>query len=136
MYFIDSSIFLELYLMQDKWEDCEVLFQKIADSKLTAACSDFLIYSSIIVMETRAKEIERIKKFLVMIENLGGLRIIRPGLEEWKNATKTMKEENLDFDDALVISCMKANNIRDLISFDRHFDKVKEIRRIEPRGVL
>jgi len=47
-----------------------------------------------------------------------------------------MKGENLDFDDALVISCMKANNIRDLISFDRHFDKVKGIRRIEPGDVL
>lgn len=46
-----------------------------------------------------------------------------------------MGKYNLDFDDALVVSSMIANKIKKLVSFDKHFDVVREIERIEPKDV-
>lgn len=43
-----------------------------------------------------------------------------------------MKKYKLDFDDALVISCMKENNIKSLVTYDNHFIKIKEINLIKP----
>lgn len=43
-----------------------------------------------------------------------------------------MRKYNIDFDDALVVSSMAEAKIKKLISFDKDFDKIKEIERLEP----
>jgi len=37
----------------------------------------------------------------------------------------------LDFDDALVLSCMLNREVVSLASFDKHFDKIKDIEKVE-----
>ena len=41
-----------------------------------------------------------------------------------------METEKLDFDDSLVVACMKNYGIGKLASLDRHFDKVKNVKKI------
>ena len=43
-----------------------------------------------------------------------------------------MSKHGLDFDDGLGVACMKKYGINELLSFDRDFDKVRDIKRIEP----
>ncbi len=71
------------------------------------------------------------KDFLVFINSLN-LRILRPTLKAIYDTMEFMKKYKLDFDDSLVISCMLENNIKHLVSYDKHFDKVKEIEIIRP----
>ena len=71
------------------------------------------------------------KDFLVFINSIK-INIIRPSLKELYKATEFMKKYKLDFDDSLVISCIKENNIKQLISYDKHFSKIKEISIIKP----
>lgn len=48
------------------------------------------------------------------------------------DATEAMEKNELDFDDSLVVSCMKNNGIKKIVSLDKHFDKVKGVERIRP----
>lgn len=38
-----------------------------------------------------------------------------------------MEKYKLDFDDALVVSCMTEYEIDKLVTYDQHFDQVEEI---------
>lgn len=136
MMFVDADIFLELELEQEKWRDCEMFFRQIAENKIKAMTSDFLIYAIFLNIQNQTHSTKNMKKFLLAISNLDSLEIFRPNEKEWFNALNFMQIYSLDFDDALVISSMLANKIRKLISFDKHFDKVKEIERIEPKDIV
>lgn len=76
------------------------------------------------------------EKFITSLSEIKDLTILNPDLKTILTSFGFMKRYSLDFDDALVASSMIANKIKKLVSFDKHFDKVKEIERIEPRHVL
>ena len=97
-----------------------------------AITSDFIIYTCLIQIQNKIKDPEKMKNFILLINSLNGLEIIIPYLTDIYNAVEISKKENLDFDDSLVLSCMKSANINQLVSFDKHFDKIKTIKRIEP----
>ncbi len=74
--------------------------------------------------------------FLIAISSLKGLSVFRPTVSEMADAAKTMKTRRLDFDDSYVVSAMKAEGVKTLVSFDRHFDKQVEVKRLEPNKIL
>lgn len=76
------------------------------------------------------------EKFITSLSEIKDLTILNPDLKTILTSLGFMKRYSLDFDDALVVSSMIANKIKKLVSFDKHFDKVKEIERIEPGHVL
>ena len=71
------------------------------------------------------------KDFLIFVNSIN-VNIIRPSLKAVYDAIDFMNKEKLDFDDALVLSCMIENGIKDLVSYDKHFDKIKGINIIRP----
>ena len=73
------------------------------------------------------------ENFILFLNNLEGLKLIRPNLIDLEKTINLMNDYKLDFDDALIVSVMLSNNIKELISFDKDFDKVKEIKRMEPK---
>ena len=62
--------------------------------------------------------------------NFTSLNILRLDFNEIYNGINIIDEYNLDFDDSLVVACMRTYGIEKLASLDRHFDKVKNIKRI------
>jgi len=130
--FIDANIFLEVILKDEKNESCKNYLNKIKNNEVMAITSDFIIYTCLLQIERNIKDNEKLKKFILGINSLNGLEIIRPYLTDIHNAIEIANKESLDFDDSLVVSCMKSANINKLVSFDKHFDKVKTINRIEP----
>lgn len=134
-YFIDTNIFLEVEFKDSKWIECKDLLLKIENSEIEALTSDFIIYSGILEIQSKASSIARIRNFITGISKLSGLIIYQAVFNDLLIAANLMEKNNLDFDDALVVASMKANKIKGLISFDRDFDKVKEISRIEPKDV-
>jgi len=46
------------------------------------------------------------------------------------------RNSRLDFDDATSDSAMKRTKISEIVSFDRDFDKITGVSRIEPREAL
>lgn len=51
-------------------------------------------------------------------------------------ATNHTKNFGLDFDDALALRAMKENGIGNIISYDKDFDAVSDVKRILPESLL
>ena len=130
--FIDANIFLEVILDDEKSTSCETFLKKVLNQEILAKTSDFIIYTCLLQIQQKLKSRELMNRFILFINELKGLEIIRPSLKEMYNAAKISEKHNLDFDDSLVISRIIANDIKTLISFDKHFDKIKSIDRKEP----
>ncbi len=138
-FFIDTNIFLELEFQDSRWEACRDFMEKVETGDISASTSDFVLYSAILEIESKSGKKEsavKIATFLGAISSLNGLSIIRPTYKEMINAAEKMSERRLDFDDSYVVSSMKAAKIDKLVSFDKHYNKVDEIVRVEPMEIV
>lgn len=134
MFFIDTNIFLEIELEDKRKEDCEILFRKILNEKEKGLVSDFIVYSILIEL-TEKSTLKKAREFLNFLDIMKNIEIFIPDKETLFSAMKFVEKYKLDFDDALVVSCMISNKIKKLVSFDKDFDRVKEIERIEPNQI-
>lgn len=82
-------------------------------------------------MQNNIKNQASIKNTIIFFNNQGNLRILRPSFDDFYSAVDMMYSHKLDFDDGLVVACMKNYGIGKLVSFDRHFDRVTGIERIK-----
>jgi len=75
------------------------------------------------------------EKFLRRISGHKGMRIYMPTMNDRLQAVKHMTL-GLDFEDALTLQSAIANNEKEIVSFDKDFDKVKAIKRIVPPALI
>jgi predicted nucleic-acid-binding protein len=133
MRFVDTNIFLR-YLINDdpqKTDACESLFKKAIAGEETLFTTDMVIAEIIWVLESyyelNKKGVrERVEKIL-NTENL-----ICPGKEIIINALAAYDEKNIDFIDAYNAFIIKINGINELYSYDKHYDRMNWLKRIEP----
>ena len=126
--FVDANIFLEIFLKDVKSEYCKNLFRISQNVQLLT--SDFIVYSCFINIQNNLKNNSEIGKAILFFNNIPNLKILRPSFDEFYSAVGIMETEKLDFDDSLVVACMRNYGIKELASLDKHFDKVKEIKRM------
>ena len=124
--FIDANIFLEIFLGDEKCKLCENYLNSLKENKIEVVTSDFIVYSCILLVQNKLDESGIVSKVAVFF-NSYPVKILRPSLGDIYDAAQIMKKSIFDFDDALVLACMKNNNIKKLASMDKHFDKVKWI---------
>jgi len=128
--FIDANIFLEIFLKDSKAEDCKKFLLSSRAEDIPLITTDFIIYTCFIQVENNIKGPKMIRETILFFNSLSNLNILRPTIDDMHAATEIMDDYNLDFDDGLVVSCMKNNKIGKLASLDKHFDKVKIIQRV------
>lgn len=131
MFFIDANIFLEVELADERSDECKELFSKIYKNQTKVMTSDFVVYTCLLQIENKSS-IDKMRNFIIFLDNMSGIEIHSPTYETIYIAFEIMKKYKLDFDDARVVAIMTALGIKELVSFDKHFDKVKEIKRLEP----
>ena len=129
---IDTNIFLEVLLEQEKCEKCVVFLKDFADGLKEGFLTTFSIDSVVISMLNNDKDEEKIKIFLSSLLKYKGLKLYQVKIRDRINAMILMKKHNLDYEDALILQSAIATNSGEIVSFDKHFDKVKDIKRIEP----
>lgn len=129
--FIDANVYLEIFFDDAKANECETFLKSLDSDGIIAFTSDFLIYACLLGIENKFRDYEKLENALIFFKSFSNLRILVPSFDELYNAIKIMKSEKLDFDDSLVVACMKNYGIKELASLDKHFDKVKEIKRIK-----
>jgi len=134
MFFIDANIFLEVMLSDKRNEECKELFARIHKNQIKAATSDFIVYTCLIQIENKSSA-EKMIDFVLFLDNMESIEVCSPSYETLYSAFGIMKKYGLDFDDALVAAVMKSSGIKEIVSFDRHFDKVGDIKRIEPKDI-
>ena len=129
--FVDTNIFLALFLNEDNAGDCEEFLISLNEKNKKPVTTDFVMHSCFEIVERNLKTIESLKKAFMFFANYQNLRIIRLAFEDISGAIEIMENNKLDFDDSLVVACMKNYGIKELVSFDKHFDKVMGIERIK-----
>ena len=131
MYLVDSNIWLEYLLNQEKKNDCKE-FLKVTDDSLIFI-SDLSLYS-IGIIATRGNKCEVYEDFLADTFDIGGVRLLSLELNDHRKLIYNMNSYNLDYDDAYQLTCVNKYNLI-LVSFDTDFDK-SPVKRKEPKDLL
>ena len=133
MYLIDTNIFLEILLAQEKKDECIALFKEIENDNISAAVTKFSIHSIEVIMGNY-RLTDELRIFLESLSELKSLHIYTTNISDEINAIDEM-ELGLDFDDALQVSAARALNA-EIISFDKHFNNLEGIQRLNPSDVV
>ncbi len=133
---VDANVFLETALKQAKHDECKEFLNRIFDGKIKIFTTDFIVDSVILNMEKNGLSNQAIKEFLTSLLASKGLTIFSLEWTEKLVALDISREMKLDFDDALILVAMKTLNIDKLVSFDKDFDNLPDIKRIEPKDII
>ncbi|OGL44089.1 MAG: hypothetical protein A2161_16935 [Candidatus Schekmanbacteria bacterium RBG_13_48_7] len=133
MKFIDTSIFIR-YLTDDipeKAEACERLFRKTVALNEELITTELIIAEIIWVLEsyyeiTKEDVREKVEKIL----NTPNLRCENKDLI--LRALAIYSEKNIDYVDAYNAVFMKDHDLDRIYSYDKHYDRVDGITRVEP----
>jgi len=130
MYLVDTNIFLEALLEQQKAKEVRSFFQKVDLGEIFI--TDLSLHSIGIVLFGLGK-LELFNSFLddMIIDGIEILSLQPEGLKLLYNIAQKFK---LDFDDAYQYSVADKYNLQ-LISFDRDFDRTKRKKK-EPSEIL
>lgn len=127
VFLIDTNIFVELMLDQEKAADCMILLEKVSDGSLEAVVTRFSIHSVEVILDRS----DSISRFLRNIESSAGLSVYETNSSDELEVANIQDKINLDFDDALQYYVSKKIGVDFIVSFDRHFDGL-DISRVEP----
>jgi predicted nucleic acid-binding protein len=125
MYLLDSSIFLELLLDQDKADEVEKLLRSVQREEF--CISEFSLYSIGIVL-FRRKLYEAFVRFVDDLILTGGIRLLRLTPEDVRQLAEAAQQFNLDFDDAYQYALAERYNLT-IVSFDSDFDRTERGRK-------
>jgi predicted nucleic acid-binding protein len=120
---LDTNIFLEIILDQEKSPDVKALLSKGEENEFFI--SDYSLHS-IGLLLFRLKQHDVFRQFLIdMMINVGVI-MISLAVEDMETAISTARMFNLDFDDAYQYSAAEKYNLT-IVSFDSDFNRT-------PRG--
>ncbi len=129
---IDANIFLEVELRQKRLQQCKTCLEGIQDGKIEAVTMNFILDTISILMDSFGCNPAELRRFHLSLYKYKGLSIYDLTIADRVVATDYMKKFKLDFDDATACAAMKALGISEILSMDKHFDKVPDIKRTEP----
>jgi predicted nucleic acid-binding protein len=129
---IDTSVFIELNLNQEKAEQAGALLQAIGLGKIEANVSHFAVHA----LEAGFRSQKETREFLKNIETSKGLHVYDTSIADEISIAALAEEVGLDFDDAAQYYVARKTDSSSIVSFDRHFDKLKDIPRKEPASIL
>ncbi len=131
MILLDTNIFLEMFLKQDRAAQCERLLNRISEGELEAVVTRFSVHA----VEAILGKAETVSIFLRNLERSSGLVVYDTGNTDEIATTIVQRKTKLDFDDALQYFVAKKLAVDYIVSFDRHFDGL-DIERTEPSVLL
>lgn len=129
---IDANIFLEIELKQERLQNCEAYLRKVRDGGIDAITTSFIVDTVSILMDDAGCDPAEIRIFNLSLLKYKGLSVYDLTITDRVVATEHMKRFKLDFDDATAYAAMMSTGITEIVSTDKHFDKIPNIKRIEP----
>jgi len=131
--FIDTNILLR-YLTGDdpeKFERCKDLFKQALEKKIILLTSDMVIAELIWTLDSfyKVPKDEIIEKVTIIV-NTPNLKI--PNKKLLSEVLVLFSQENIDYIDAYNAVFMKSNSCAQIFSYDKDFDRIENIKRMEP----
>ena len=130
MYLVDTNIFLEALLEQEKVENVRSFLQAVDLKDLYI--TDLALHSIGIILFKLKKNTLFVSFLSDMVKD--GMNIISLSPEELMKLNETVEKYNLDFDDAYQYLAAKNHHLQ-LISFDKDFNKT-DINKKEPQEAI
>jgi len=128
--FVDSNVFIYVLVKspKDDYETAKRILQRIEEGE-EAITNTAVIQEIVDWLEynNRRREVE---KFLTAINSYITMKKAEVSWNEIMEAIDDMKKYDLDLVDALTLQTMKRNDVNEIYTNDRDFDRVKGIRRI------
>jgi predicted nucleic acid-binding protein len=120
MFLIDTNIFLEVLLKQDKVEDCKSFLDKnIGNLHIT----DFSLHSIGIILFRYGKE----GVFQRFVEDVAPcIKLLSLPMERYSGVANVRTTLNLDFDDAYQYEVAKCYRLS-IATMDRDFEKIPDM---------
>lgn len=122
MYLVDTNIWLELLLEQDRWQEVKSFFEKVNPDDIHI--TEFAVYSIGIIL-SRYEKIDVFRDFITDLVHDSQVNIIRLQGEDYFKIIEAMEEYSLDFDDAYQYAAARKMNL-EIVSFDTDFDQTPE----------
>jgi len=120
MYLIDTNIFLEILLKQEKTKHCKNFLAKHSGE---LHLSDFSLHSIGVILFRHKKETIFFK---FTEDTLPNVNLISLPKNQYKTIIKNGKQKKLDFDDAYQYTVCKYYGFK-LITMDQDFKKIKDV---------
>lgn len=135
MQFVDANIFIRHLTRDDpeKAQACFELFKQAQRREITLTTTEAVIAEVVYVLSSKALynlPPDEIRKLLYPILSLPGLKIKLRRV--YLRALDIYAAHGIDFEDALIAAHMEHQDASDLYSYDRDFDDVAGVNRIEP----
>ncbi len=125
MYLIDTNIFLELLLNQDKKEIARNILIRLENREFDAVISGFSLHSIEFILSIKKKNRE-LKEFLLALLDFPNIFIYYTTLEEDLEIIDIMEKNHLDFDDANQYYIARKFNAG-IMTFDNDFKIIKDL---------
>ena len=137
MRFLDTNVILR-YLTRDdevKADACYQLFQRVRHGDEEVLTCEAVVSEVVYVLASHRLPYrlghEEIRRRLVPLLALRGLKL--PQKSVYIRALDVYASfSRLDFEDALVVAHMERQGITDILSYDKDFDLVPGVQRVEP----
>ncbi len=131
--FIDANVFIR-HLTQDHSDHspkATAFLARIERGELRARSADTVIFETVFTLERYYRETKPvIRDALVSLIELPG--ILLPGKQRLRRAFELYADRNMSFGDASHVALMEQYGMSEIASFDRDFDRVPGITRVEP----
>lgn len=127
---IDANIIINAYKGGKRADACKKILQRIRDGEQKAEIDPIVLdeFAYVFANTINVEFALRTYKNLLKIPNIRLLDINRKVCDY----VPEFMERGLDPQDAFHVAVMKANGITTICSYDRDFDKIREIKRQEP----
>ncbi len=131
MYLVDSNVWLERLLAQEKSEEVGRFLDSVVSDQLFI--TDFAFHSIAVIMD-RLKQINALLQFVEDVFIDGSVSVIHLSPEDSRYIAHIMAQYNMDFDDAYQYAAAEKHNLV-IVSFDSDFDQT-DLGRKCPEEVL
>jgi predicted nucleic acid-binding protein len=123
---IDTNIFLEVILSQEKALEARSLLERAEDHEFFI--SDYSLHSIGLFLFRLGKH-QYFRDFLEDMVTRAGTSLISLFVEDMPSVIQAARQYHLDFDDAYQYAVAAKNNLT-LVSFDSHFDRTDQGRKV------
>jgi predicted nucleic-acid-binding protein len=133
MVFLDTNVIIRYITNDDphKADQCELLFKQVKEGKQKLFISDLVIAETVWILEGAYNfPKDRTTDILQKILNTQNIECENKDL--LLNAVSLYRLENIDYIDAYNASVMEYKKIEKIYSYDRDFDKLSDLKRLEP----
>lgn len=133
MIFIDTNIFIRFLTddVPEKADACEKIFRQAVEKKESLFTTEMVVAEIIWVLESYYNlEKDDIADKIEKILNTPNL--VCPNSDLILNALNLYVEKNIDYIDAYNSLILKNKQIESLYSYDKHFDRLNWLKRMEP----